>query len=82
MRRSVLVLAMALVFVLAMAASALAGPPAHGESKFGKGITSHCGATYGQLVSAAIQSGHIEGPVSGARGFVESGLFAAHCLGD
>lgn len=82
MRQSAIVLAMALVFVLAMATSALAGPPAHGESKFGKGITSHCGATYGQLVSAAIQSDHIDGPVSGARAFATGPLFAAHCLGD
>jgi hypothetical protein len=40
----------------------------------------HCDASYGQLVSAAKQSGHVEGPVSGAKNFVESGLLAAHCI--
>ena len=46
---------------------------------FGETINSSClGASYGQLVSAARQAGHISGGVSGARGFVDSGLLAAH----
>ena len=37
----------------ALAAPAMAGQPAHGEMAFGAGIKYHCGASYGQLVSAA-----------------------------
>jgi hypothetical protein len=72
---------MAFVFVIAMATSAIAGPPGHGEKAFGKGINYHCDASYGQLVSAAIQSDHID-KASGARAFATSpnGL-ALHCLG-
>ena len=65
MRRSIVVLAMTIVFVLAMASAALAGPPAHGESKFGKGIIAHCGMPYGQLVK---DSPH--GSASGAKAFI------------
>jgi hypothetical protein len=52
----------------------------HGTYAFGKGVSVHCDASYGQLVKAAKQSGHVTGPVSGVKSFVESGLFAAHCL--
>jgi len=84
MRRSLIVLAMAVVFVLAMASAAFAdNGKDHGTYAFGKGINYHCDASYGQLVKAAKQSGHVEGPVSGAKAFAmsETGL-AAHCLGD
>ena len=81
MRRSFVVLAMTIVFVLAMTSAALAGPGAHGGgNQYGKGINVHCGASYGQLVKAAKASGHVTGPVSGVKSFVEDGLFAAHCL--
>jgi hypothetical protein len=63
-------IALAAAFAIsAVSAPALAGPPEHGEKAFGAGITYHCGATYGELVSAAIRSGHIDGPVGGARAF-------------
>ena len=42
----------------------------------------HCEASYGQLVSAAKQSGHVDCPVSGAANFVNSGLLAAHCISE
>jgi hypothetical protein len=46
---------------------------------YGRTINSSClGATYGQLVSGARQAGHISGGVSGAQGFVDGGLLAAH----
>ena len=80
MRRSIVVLAMAVVFVLAMTAAALA-VPAQGK-QLGKGINYHCGTSYGQLVKEAKALGHVTGPVSGVKSFVEGedGLFAAHCL--
>ena len=65
MRRSIVVLAMTIVFVLAMASAALAGPPAHGQSKFGKGVIAHCGMPYGQFVK---QSPHDS--ASGAKAFI------------
>ena len=81
MRRSFVVLAMTIVFVLAMTSAALAGPGAHGGgNQYGKGINVHCGASYGQLVKAAKATGHVTGPVSGVKSFVEDELFAAHCL--
>ena len=70
MRRSILVLAMTVVFVLAMTAAALAGPPAHGESQFGKGVQAHCGAPYGQLVKQAVQNDVHSGPFVGAKAFI------------
>jgi len=81
MRRSIVVLAMAVVFVLAMTAAALAGPGYHGGgNQYGKAINFHCGTSYGQLVKTAKATGHVDGPVSGVKSFVEYGLFAAHCL--
>ena len=74
-------IALAAAFAIsAVSAPALAGPPGHGEKAFGAGIKYHCGASYGQLVSAARKSGHISGPVSGARAFATGPLFAPHCL--
>ena len=35
--------------------------------------------SYGQLVKAAKQSGHVSGPVRGAKYFVVSGLLDDHC---
>lgn len=64
----------------ALAAPAAAGQPGHGEMAFGAGIKYHCEMSYGQLVSTARASGHIDGPVSGAKNFVTSGLLAAHCI--
>jgi hypothetical protein len=63
-----------------IAAPAVAGPPGHGEKAFGAGIKVHCGASYGELVSAAKQGGHVSGPVSGARAFATGPLFGPHCL--
>jgi len=60
------------------AAAALAVPTAASASGYGKDIKDGCGASYGQLVSTARASGHIEGSVGGAMNFVESGLAAAH----
>lgn len=86
MRRAIFVLAMAIVLVLAMSTAALAGNNKdHGTYAFGKGINAHCSLTYGEkvtygsLVSAAKQSGHVEGAVSGAKKFAQSELFLAHC---
>ncbi len=45
---------------------------------YGKTIKDGCGASYGQLVSMARASGHVEGSVGGAMNFVESGLADAH----
>jgi hypothetical protein len=81
MRRSIIVLALAVIMVMSMTGAALAGNGKdHGTYAFGKGVSVHCDASYGQLVKAAKQSGHVTGPVSGVKSFVESGLFAAHCL--
>ena len=74
MRKKVAVLAAAIAMALATAAPAYAA----GHAAYGKQINDSClGATYGQLVSAAIRSGHVDG-ASGAKAFVESGLLAAH----
>ena len=82
MRRSLVVLAMAVVFVLAMTSAAFAGNNKdHGTYAFGKGINYHCEMSYGQLVKAAKQSGHVVGPVSGAKAFaLSSNGLALHCL--
>ena len=85
MRRSIVVLAMTIVFVLAMTSAALAGPPEHGQSKFGKGVQAHCLAPYGQLVKQAVQAdipGH--GPFVGAKAFITNkDLALAHgCVFD
>ena len=71
----------------AISAPALAGPPGHGEKAFGAGIIYHCGASYGQLVSAgkaAARAGeHPDFTPSGARAFATGPLFAAHgCIED
>jgi len=70
MRRSIVVLAMTIVFVLAMTSAALAGPPDHGQSKFGKGVQAHCGAPYGQLVKAAVAADAHDNFSGGAKGFI------------
>jgi len=62
-------------------AAALSAPAAASASGFGKDIKDGCGASYGQLVSTARASGHVEGSVGGASNFVESGLAAAHGCG-
>ncbi|MGN6219809.1 MAG: hypothetical protein ACTHNQ_09905 [Microbacterium sp.] len=70
------------VCATALAAGAvLAVPTAASASGYGKDINDGCGASYGQLVSTARAIGHIEGSVSGAKNFVESGLAAAHGCG-
>jgi hypothetical protein len=79
MRRVIVALASATVLALGVAAPAAAVHHGNGNS-YGNGINVHCDASYGQLVKAAKQSGHVEGPVSGAKNFVESGLLAAHCI--
>lgn len=62
--------ATALILGSSMGAASAAG--------YGKQINDGCGASYGQLVSAARASGHVTGSVGGAKNFVESGLAAAH----
>jgi hypothetical protein len=57
---------------------ALAMPAAASASGYGKDIKDGCGYSYGQLNSMARASGHVDGSVSGAKNFVESGLAAAH----
>ena len=79
MRRTFVVMVMAALLIIAMAAPAFAVHHGNGNS-YGKGIKVHCEASYGQLVKAAKASGHVEGPVSGAANFVNSGLLAAHCI--
>lgn len=79
MRRTIVVLAMTALYILALAAPAMAVHHGNGNA-YGMGIKAHCEASYGQLVSAAKASGHVEGPVSGAANFVNSGLLAAHCI--
>jgi len=79
MRRTIVVLAMTILLALAMSAPALAVHHGNGNA-YGNGINIHCDASYGQLVKAAKASGHVDGPVSGAKNFVESGLLAAHCI--
>ena len=64
-------IALAAAFAIsAISAPALAGPPAHGESKYGLGVKAHCGAPFGQLVKASKEvPGHR--PVKGgAKGFI------------
>ncbi len=61
--------------------AALAAPAAASASGYGEEIKSGCGASYGQLVSQARASGHVDGSVGGAKYFVESGLAAAHGCG-
>jgi hypothetical protein len=60
------------VLALAIPAVATAG------NGYGATTNTGCGATYGQLVSAGRQAGHVVGGVNGARNWVESGLAAAH----
>ena len=82
MKKTLGIVAASTLAIAAFATPVAAGQPAHGESAFGAGIKYHCGASYGQLVSQARAIGHIDGPVRGAKGFVTSGLFAAHCITD
>jgi hypothetical protein len=73
MRKRLIVLAATIAMALAVPGTAMAG--------YGKVINDGCGASYGQLVSAARQShpgGAITGSVGGAKNWIESGLAAAH----
>ncbi len=64
--------------VAALSLAAALPASAAGHAAYGKQINESClGASYGQLVSAAIQSGHAE-KASGAKVFVEGGILAAH----
>jgi len=58
--------------------AAIATPSAASAEGWGEQTIDGCGATYGQLVSAARAAGHIDGGVNGARYWIESGLAAAH----
>lgn len=64
-------------FAVAFAVSAISAPAMAGNG-YGKQIKDECGLSYGQLVSIARKSGHVTGPVRGAKYFVKSGLLAAH----
>lgn len=79
MKRTLVALAMSVMMVFAFAGPAAAVHHGNGNA-YGYGIKVHCGASYGQLVKAAKASGHVEGSVSGAMNFVNSGLLAAHCI--
>jgi len=72
MRRPILVLAMAIVFVLAMASSALAGPKSdHGPFAPGKGVQVHCAAAnFGELVKAAVEADAHDNFKGGAKAFM------------
>lgn len=73
MRKKVTILTAAIAMALATALPASAA-----GNGYGKTINESClGASYGQLVSTAIQSGHAD-KASGAKTFVEAGLLAAH----
>lgn len=72
MRKRLVVLA-ATAALMALPSAAMAGPG------YGKQINDGCGGpSYGQLVSAAKASGHVEGAVNGAKYWVESGVGVAH----
>ncbi len=67
------------ILITAAAIAALAIPTAASAGNgYGATTNAGCGATYGQLVSAARQAGHISGGVNGAKAWIESGLAAAH----
>jgi hypothetical protein len=71
---------LAIAFAVAFAISSIAAPTMAGnKNAYGKQIKDQCGVSYGQLVKAAKQSGHVTGPVRGAKYFVVSGLLDAHC---
>lgn len=90
MKKTLAVALSAAFAIAAISAPALAGPPEHGEKAFGAGIKFHCGASYGQLVAAAKDAGHVSGAVSGAKAFATEPLdggpfdgmtrFEIHCL--
>ena len=80
MRKTLGIVAATALAIGAIAAPAAAGAPDHKDMALGAGIKYHCEMSYGQLVVAARSIGHVEGPVSGVKNFVDSGLFAAHCL--
>ena len=81
MKRALIVLLLVAMLVVVLAFPAFAYPDDwNGNGKaWGKGVKAHCGASYGQLNSMALQSGHIEKSI-GLPEFIGSGLFAAHCL--
>ena len=72
MRRTVLATAAAVALLAATATTALAGPPAHGESQFGKGVQAHCGAPFGQLVKASKDVAGHRPVAGGAKGFIQA----------
>ena len=69
--------AIGISLAVAFAISAVSAPAMAGNG-YGKQIQDECGLSYGQLVSAGKKSGHVTGPVGGAKNFVDSGLLAAH----
>jgi hypothetical protein len=70
MRRTVLATAAAVALLVATASAALAGPPEHGESKYGLGVIVHCGAPFGQLVAASKDAEGHRPVTGGAKGFI------------
>jgi hypothetical protein len=71
---------LAIAFAVAFAISSIAAPTMAGnKNAYGKQIKDRCGVSYGQYVKAAKKSGHVTGPVRGAKYFVVSGLLDAHC---
>jgi hypothetical protein len=71
---------LAIAFAVAFALSSIAAPTMAGNrNAYGKLIKDQCGVSYGQLVKEAKKSGHVIGPVRGAKYFVTSGLLDAHC---
>ena len=69
--------ALGISLAVAFAISAVSAPAMAGNG-YGKQIKDECGLSYGQLVSSAKKSGHVSGPVRGAKYFVEEGLLTAH----
>jgi hypothetical protein len=66
--------------LVALLVVAMAVPAFAAGKGYGKQINDSClGASYGQLVSAAQQSGHIDS-ANGAKYFVESGALTAHLV--
>jgi hypothetical protein len=81
MKRALIVLLLVALLVVVFAFPAFAYPDDwNGKGKaWGAGVKAHCEASYGQLNSAAIQSGHIDKGM-GLPQFIGDGLFAAHCF--
>ena len=69
---------MAVATVAVAAFASLAVPASASAAGFGEQIKEGCGASYGQLISAARAIGHIDGAVGGARNWVEAGFGTVH----